>query len=94
MTCCGKKRLAPNSATTVGPNALPRELTTHSPSGPSAGTVSRAAQFEYHGGRILTVIGQGTGYQYRFVGYGARLSVDARDRASLADVPGLREIRS
>jgi hypothetical protein len=39
------------------------------------------------------VTGQGTGYQYRFVGHGARLWVDARDRAPLAAVPHLREIR-
>jgi hypothetical protein len=50
------------------------------------------ARFEYRGGRSLTVIGKGTGYQYRFVGYGARLGVDPRDRASLAAVPGLREV--
>jgi hypothetical protein len=49
--------------------------------------------FEYRGGHVLTVIGRGTGYQYRFVGFGARVSVDARDRASLAAVPHLREIR-
>jgi hypothetical protein len=39
------------------------------------------------------VIGQGTGFQYRFVGYGARLDVDPRDRLSLAAVPSLREVR-
>jgi hypothetical protein len=49
--------------------------------------------FEYRGGRVLTVVGQGTGYQYRFVGFGARVSVDARDRASLAAVPYLRQVR-
>jgi hypothetical protein len=43
---------------------------------------------------VLTVTGQGTGYQYRFVGFGARVEVDARDRASLAAVPQLREVRS
>jgi hypothetical protein len=43
---------------------------------------------------VLTVIGQGTGLQYRFVGFGARVFVDARDRASLAAAPHLREVRT
>jgi hypothetical protein len=49
-------------------------------------------QFEYRGGGVLTVIGQATGIQYRFVGYGNRATVDSRDRASLAAVPQLREV--
>jgi hypothetical protein len=53
---------------------------------------SRGAEFEYLGGSVLTVIGQGTGWQYRFVGHGARLGVDYRDRASLAAVPQLRAV--
>jgi len=47
----------------------------------------------YVGARSLTVIGQATGYQYRFIGYRARVAVDPRDRMSLAAVPGLREVR-
>jgi hypothetical protein len=60
--------------------------------GHSAGPAARETLFEYQGGRVLTVIGQGTGLQYRFVGFGARVFVDARDRASLAAVPRLREV--
>ena len=82
MPCCGKTRATasrPASSTvSVGPLARP---------------ATRDAVFEYLGGRVLTVIGRGTGYQYRFVGFGARVSVDARDRASLAAVPQLRELR-
>ena len=53
---------------------------------------TRGTHFEYRGGNSISVVGQGTGYQYRFVGYGARLSVDPRDHASLALVPQLREL--
>jgi hypothetical protein len=94
MTCCGQKRQAPGLTNPSGPSAAKNGPWNQGLSGPSAGTATRASQFEYRGGRMLTVIGQATGYQYRFVGYGARLSVDARDRASLAVVPELREIRS
>jgi hypothetical protein len=48
--------------------------------------------FEYIGDRMLTVVGQGTGFTYRFAGRGARYTVDGRDRASLARVPLLREV--
>jgi hypothetical protein len=50
------------------------------------------ARFEYIGNRVLTVVGQGTGRQYRFVGNGAKLTVDGRDRVSLSRVPGLRAL--
>jgi hypothetical protein len=63
------------------------------PSAPVAALApSRGLEFEYLGGSVLTVIGQGTGWQYRFVGHGARLGVDSRDRASLAAVPQLRAV--
>ena len=57
-----------------------------------AGAAQRGLEFEYLGGSVLTVTGQGTGLQYRFTGHGARASVDPRDRASLSRVPHLREI--
>jgi len=41
----------------------------------------------------MTVLGPVSGRRYRFVGHGARLAVDPRDRLSLAAVPGLREVR-
>lgn len=51
-------------------------------------------EFEYLGGTTMTVLGPLSGRHYRFVGHGARLAVDPRDRLSLAAVPGLREVRS
>jgi hypothetical protein len=89
MTCCGKNRMAASETT---PHT-DRSAATRVLLGPSAGAVSRPVTFECVGARGITVIGQGTGYRYRFVGYGARVSVDRRDRASLAAVPGLREVR-
>jgi hypothetical protein len=50
--------------------------------------------FEYIGDSVITVIGQGSGFTYRFSGRGARYTVDGRDCASLARVPQLREIPS
>lgn len=78
MSCCGKKRISVSSAPVSF--AAP------------AGVAVRGRDFEYLGGSVLTVTGQGTGLQYRFVGHGARVSVDARDRISLARVPHLREV--
>ena len=82
MACCGKLRAA---ASRPAPSIIS--------TGAAAGPATRDAMFEYRGGRVLTVVGQGTGYQYRFVGFGACVSVDARDRASLAAVPYLRQVR-
>jgi hypothetical protein len=88
MSCCGKKRTSLSeadiamAATTAHQHAF----------GVSAGSGVRGLYFEYVGGSILTVIGQGTGLQYRFVGHGARASVDARDRTSLVNIPQLREV--
>ena len=83
MPCCGKTRAPESPATPPTANA-----------GTDARPAIRETLFEYRGGRVLTVIGQGTGLQYRFVGFGARVFVDARDRASLAAVPRLREVRT
>jgi hypothetical protein len=89
MSCCGKSRQAvgsavsrPNHASGVQPVPFRKTY------GPAAGAVT----FEYQGGGALTVTGQGTGEQYRFVGHGSRVNVDSRDRASLLVVPSLREV--
>lgn len=81
MSCCGKNRA--NLSTATSP--------TRAPTGASAATAA-PAEFEYLGGSVLTVIGPATGVQYRFVGHGARVRVDPRDRASLAVVPHLRDV--
>ena len=61
---------------------------------PHAGPLPAAStdELEYVGERTLVVMGQATRRTYRFAGRGARLFVDRRDRASLARVPGLREV--
>ena len=87
MSCCGKNRAAAVTAIQV---AAESPGVRHSSM--AAMNTTRGPHFEYRGGNSITVVGQGTGYQYRFVGYGARLSVDPRDRASLAIVPQLREL--
>jgi len=82
MPCCGQKRVAQLPANAPASNQ------------PAMSPVARVntAMFEYLGSRVLTVVGQGTGRQYRFVGNGAKLTVDGRDRPSLAVVPGLRPL--
>jgi hypothetical protein len=92
MSCCGGSRRTAGPTNPSAANRTGNGSAHRSPYGPSAGAISRASEFEYQGGRVLTVIGQGTGYRYQFVGYGARLPVDARDRASLVAVPLLREV--
>jgi hypothetical protein len=56
----------------------------------SAATVS---VFRYEGTGSLTVIGRGTGRKYWFEKGGAEVAVDLRDRASVAQVPKLHEVR-
>jgi hypothetical protein len=82
MPCCGQKRALQQPT--------PTPAISQSPPPPVARAAT--AQFEYVGNRVLTVVGQGTGRQYRFVGNGARLTVDGRDHTSLARVPGLRAV--
>jgi hypothetical protein len=89
MPCCGKTRATPTPGL-----ANPPAAGAGTDAGPSSGPAIRETLFEYRGGRVLTVTGQGTGLQYRFVGFGARVFVDARDRASLAAVPHLRQVRT
>jgi len=49
--------------------------------------------FEYTGLTGLTVAGPVTGRVYRFDRPGARVEVDPRDRASIAAIPILRQVR-
>jgi hypothetical protein len=53
---------------------------------------STAPIFEYTGGTALTVKGPATGREYRFPHAGARVQVEPRDLASVAQVPKLRRI--
>jgi len=91
MSCCGTKRselTAVMPARPVPGPGTPGVAAAGAPAGPAA----RGLEFEYVGGSVLTVVGQGTGLLYRFVGHGARASVDPRDRRSLAAVPQLRAV--
>jgi hypothetical protein len=90
MSCCGKKRSNAGSIA-MASNTSPVAVRPDSFAAP-AGAALRGPEFQYLGGGVLTVTGQGTGLQYRFVGHGARTSVDPRDRDSLARVPQLREV--
>lgn len=87
--CCGKSRAMFRGA---APN--------HPPIRPEQGTIAPTqlnhypgAAFEYIGSSGLTVMGPVTGRQYRFDRPGARVSVDPRDRASIAAIPLLRQAR-
>jgi hypothetical protein len=89
MSCCGSKR---NSIGSIGKATAPAVADVRpGPFAAPAGAAARGPEFEYIGGNVLTVTGQATGLQYRFVGHSARATVDPRDRASLARVPQLRE---
>ena len=50
--------------------------------------------FRYEGDKTLAVTGGATGKRYVFVGPGAEVAVDIRDRASVRQVPRLRELRT
>lgn len=89
MSCCGKKRNNQAVSLTYGLRKTERRIAA---GGFTAG--ENRIQFEYRGGSVLTVTGQGTGQQYRFVGHGARMFVDLRDRDSMIRIPQLSEISS
>jgi len=59
---------------------------------PAAGPRPAQVTFQYTGSTGLTVTGTPTGASYRFDRPGARLLVDARDRAALARIPVLRVV--
>jgi hypothetical protein len=78
MACCGQSRRSHASPDPVHPTRF-------------AG-VSGVPIFEYVGATSLTVIGSGTGREYRFERGGARVEIDGRDQVSVARVPNLRRI--
>jgi len=51
------------------------------------------AVFRYDGERPVTVIGRITGTRYHFSGRGSEVAIDIRDRASVAQLSRLRELR-
>jgi hypothetical protein len=93
MACCGQKRSQITTQPAIPqrqninpapPIAAPRRLQPQS----GASVVS----FQYTGTTALTAIGPLSGRRYHFAAPGAILQVDARDRASLATVPQLRQV--
>ena len=84
MPCCGQKR---QEMKLQSPNRIPNERTMASP------PQSPVCEMEYIGGSTLTVLGPVSGKTYRFVGYGAKVPIDIRDRRSIVNVPNLRERR-
>lgn len=55
--------------------------------------IQQSVSFAYIGNTKMTVIGPVSGYQYSFDRPGARLYVDPRDRAGLASIRQLRQVR-
>ena len=61
---------------------------------PTRSILQRASvSFAYVGNTRMTVVGAVSGYQYSFDRPGARLYVDPRDRAGLASIRQLRQVR-
>jgi hypothetical protein len=65
----------------IGSSVLPAALSTR--------PAQRRVVFEYGGTKALTIYGRVTGIRYHFPGPGARVTVDARDAATLEVVRGL-----
>ena len=57
-----------------------------------ARSIGRVVVFEYIGRTALTATGGVSGKRYRFDQPGARVTVDARDRASLDALPMLKQV--
>ena len=62
------------------------------PTGISHARATRAV-FRYEGERPVIVIGRVTGTRYHFARNGSEVAIDIRDRASVGQLPRLREIR-
>lgn len=99
MSCCGRKRTEqripagftsdPSAASAQGTQTASASRPVHP--GPSLVMERRPRViFEYTGRTALAVIGGATRLRYTFIKPGARVEVDARDRASMAAVPHLR----
>ncbi|HVR39104.1 MAG TPA: hypothetical protein VMU84_08400 [Thermoanaerobaculia bacterium] len=76
---------------------MPAPSRTPSPSRTSVArpepVAASVAIFRYDGRTTLTVIGRVTGRRYWFREPGAEIAVELRDRASMQQVPNVREVR-
>lgn len=86
MSCCGKQRERFRSASGISVNLVAAE---NAPRTARYTTV----YFEYLGKTGLTVLGPVSGKRYRFDRPGAAVEIDLRDRAALAKIPTLRQVR-
>lgn len=86
MSCCGGNRT----------QAYSRPLSSRPVASAVAAPESIGATvaiFRYDGRTALTVIGRVTGRRYWFREPGAEVAVDMRDRASMQQVPNVKEVR-
>jgi hypothetical protein len=72
---------------------MPASASSSQPAPPVYTPPPSLAVFRYEGEGSLTIIGPATGRKYWFERYGAELAVDLRDRAAVAKVPKVRQIR-
>jgi hypothetical protein len=84
--CCGNQRM---QLRTTSPHRTAPRL------GQTMGQQAAPPRvsFEYAGNTGMTVVGPATGMQYRFDRPGTRVEVDQRDRALLASIRQLRQVR-
>lgn len=86
MSCCGNQRERFRSVS--GARTKPATAENASPNARHT-----TVYFEYLGKTGLTVLGPVSGKRYRFDRPGAAVEIDLRDRASLAAIPALRQVR-
>jgi hypothetical protein len=87
MGCCGRGRAK------IAAQSTPRTRPSSSGVSPPSPAHRFTIRFEYTGSTAMTVHGPVSGRRYRFPARGAAVTVDPRDRSSLARVPNLRECR-
>jgi len=81
--CCGNKRTSFSTSS--------QNTSRFRPITPAA--QARVTYFQYLGSEPMTVRGSNTAACYQFAGYGSKVAVDMTDRASLAPVADMREIK-
>ena len=84
MPCCGGNRARFMMHGSTSGSTSPQAVVMQQPT---------VAIFRYEGDGSLTVIGPQTGRKYWFERNGAELAIDMRDRAAVAKVPKLRQVR-
>jgi len=93
MACCGHKRAMQYGAAPAQPNPGPSNGPPATSTAPqSRPAAAPAVTFEYIGETGVSAIGGVTRSLYRFAGKRDRVAVDARDAASIGNVPNLRRV--